>query len=386
MHEGERRKHPGGGSRLPPRAAGTQREMMDPVGELLGKPYRLVEYPDLGAVVHLDGVPPDVAGRLAALYGSFRCSVESLAAFSSLQPEGACVLADPPHVLLFAMKGRTIVVLNQAFAISPADASRALRALFRALPGARLIHVQLMFPLRELRAPMWNRGAILHFSIALPDTVEAYDAMIGRSTRKRLRGYEHRLRREHPDAAIEILTPGERSRELVDLYVTWKLARFHARGRTTYWENDAKFPEHFAELVLRLGEAHVLTIAAKPAAIVFTFPAGDTLCALEAGLDPEYERLDVGLLTLREVAREAVRRGAKSLDLTTGDREYKERIGATLHMAWGVSVFRRQVDKLWAPREGYGVARRWIRRYRDHYWRIRHAARHLVEWVLGHPI
>jgi hypothetical protein len=312
-----------------------------------GKPHRLKDYPDLGAIVHLNGVPPDVAARPAPLYGSFRCSPGNLAAFSTIQPEGACVLDTPEHVLLFAVRGERIIVLNQVFAIGPAEASRAFRALFRALPGARLIHVQLMFPLRELGLPLWNRGAILHFRIALPDTVEAYDAMIGRSTRKRLRGYENRLRREHPDARMEVISPGERSRELVDLYVTWKLARFHAAGRTTYWENDAKFPEHFAELV-RLGEVHMLTVAGKPAAIVFNFPAGDMLCALEAAFDAEYEHLDVGLLTLREVAREAVRRGAKTLDLTSGDREYKERLGATMHMAWGVSVFRRQVDKLWA--------------------------------------
>ena len=346
---------------------------------------KLLEFVDLGAVVHLDGVPPDVAERLPALYGSFRCSVECLATFGSNQPEGACVLHEPPHVLLFKVEGSTIVVLNQAFAIGPADASRAFRALFRALPGTRRIHVQVMFPPRELGLPKWVRGPIQHFSIALPDTVEAYDAMLGRSTRRRLRGYENRLHREYPDATTKTITPGEHTRELVDLFVAWKLTRFHARGLTTYWENDARFPERFAELVRQFGEVHVMMVAGKPAAIVFTFPAGDTLCALEAAFDPQYQHIDLGLLSLRDVAREAVRRGAKNLDLTTGDRQYKERLGATLHTAWGLSVFRHRVDKLWAPREGYGVAVRWVKRYNHHYWHVRHAARRLVERLLRRP-
>lgn len=345
-----------------------------------------LEFADLGAVIHLDGVPPDVAERLPGLYGSFRCSVECLATFSSTQPDGACVLREPPHVLLFAVGGSTIVVLNQAFAIGPAEATRACRALFRALPGTRRIHIQVLFPPRELGLPMWVRGPIQHLSIALPDTVEAYDAMLGRRTRSGLRQHANRLRREYPDATTEVLAPGERSRELVDLLVAWKLARFHAKGITTYWQDDAGLPERFAELVRRLGEAHVMSIAGKPAAIAFTFPAGDTLCGLEAAFDPQYEHLDLGLLLLREVAREAVRRGAENLDLTTGGRQYKERMGATLHTAWGLSVFRRQVDKLWAPREGYGVSVRWIRRYNDHYWRVRHAARRLVERVLRRPL
>jgi len=200
-----------------------------------------------------------------------------------------------------------------------------------------------------------------------------------------LRERANRLRREHPDATTEVITPGERSRELVDLLVAWKLARFQAKGIVTYWEEDAGLPERFAELVRQLGVAHVMTIAGKPVAIAFTFPAGDTLCGLEAAFDPQYEHLSLGVLLQREVAHEAVRRGAKTLDLTSGGREHKERMGATLHMAWGLSVFRRQVDKLWAPREGYGVAVRWIRGYNDRYWRVRHAARHLLERVLRRP-
>ncbi|HTX70930.1 MAG TPA: GNAT family N-acetyltransferase, partial [Thermoleophilia bacterium] len=47
--------------------------MTSVVGEPSAAPMRVADYPALGAVVYLGGVPPDVAQRVAPLYGSFRC-------------------------------------------------------------------------------------------------------------------------------------------------------------------------------------------------------------------------------------------------------------------------------------------------------------------------
>ena len=63
------------------------------------------------------------------------------------QPTGACLLESPHHVILFHVAGDTIEVSNKEFAIGPRSAERACRALFRALPGTRRIHLEVLFHL-----------------------------------------------------------------------------------------------------------------------------------------------------------------------------------------------------------------------------------------------
>jgi hypothetical protein len=47
---------------------------------------------------------------------------------------------------VFDRHGDTLDVLNKTFRIAPADASRACRALFRAFPEVRRIHLEVMTP------------------------------------------------------------------------------------------------------------------------------------------------------------------------------------------------------------------------------------------------
>ena len=204
--------------------------------------------------------------------------------------------------------------------------------------------------------------------------------------RRNMRNYENRLKRDFPDLTTTVFPSDERSPELFARFLDWKTSRFRAHGRETYWENDPALRDRFLELLRRRGEVHVTSIEGSQAAILFVFPVGDVMCAQESAFDPAYDHHRLGLVTQYWVARDAVDRGFRALNLLWGAGEHKARFGATPRRATALSIFRDQGSRLWSADEAWEVASREAKRRAERdYWRARHAARHAVERVLKRP-
>lgn len=144
-----------------------------------------LSYPDLGATIYPATVPDDLVEELPGLYSSLCSTVEWFRARDKVTPEGACVLAQPRHVLLFTLQDGTLEILNKATRIRPDDVERACRALFRAFPHVHRVHLEVMFQPSVLRMPHRVVYWADHQIIRLPPTVKEYDAFLGSSTRKR---------------------------------------------------------------------------------------------------------------------------------------------------------------------------------------------------------
>ncbi len=334
-----------------------------------------VQYPDLGATVSPWSVPDGVADELPELYGSLLSTADWFATEDRIEATGAVVLDQPRHVLLFYRDGDTVEILNKEFAIGPKAAARACRALFRALPGARRIHLEILFPPWQLLLPVRILYWTDHMVISLPGSVDAYTASLGKRTRRDLRQKGRRLRQDHPEIAIETIAPVADGRELLDTFVSWKNRRFNERGRETIWQGRPQIAETFLELLHRRGEARVTRIDGREAAIDFVFPVGTSIYALQSAFDPAYEPYGLGLLSTYGIACEAVERGARRLSLLWGTTGYKAHLGAKPRRASRLSVFRAQTDRLYSLDEAWEVAWRNLKRngQRD-YWRARHAA------------
>jgi hypothetical protein len=339
---------------------------------------RLV-YADLGAVVELGAVDEARFAELPGLYSSLFSTRDWFDRYFPDPPTGCCTLDAPRHVLIFRRDGGTVEIYNRTFEIAPRDAERACRALFRAFPFINRVHLHVLFPPRELRLPLRDLGGRDHMVLDLPETTEAWEASLGRSTRRNLRQYENRLRRAHPDAVTEVVDPSSRAAELLDLIVAWKVARFSARGQVTYWESRPEEYTLMLELLRRGGEAQITTIDGRVAAIVLLFWSGSGVCAQEWAHDPKHEALHLGFVSLRAAVTLAIERGARTMDLLWGNEQYKERFGARRVTSRGLSVFPSQAARVHSLGEARQVAyRRLGREARRRYWQARHQAGRLV--------
>jgi len=339
-----------------------------------------ITYTDIGATVYPDAVPDGLIGELPALYSSLFSTVDWWLTQDKVEPAGACLLEGPRHVLLFYIVDDTVEILNKVFAIDPADLRRACRALFRALPQARRIHVEILFSPEDLGLPHRAVQSAEHMVIDLPETPEQYLASLGKRTRGNLRNFENRLRRDHPDVATKIIVAGADARRLFDLFLDWKMTRFHNHGRVTLWETLPYQVDQFVDLMSRTGEVHLTTITGKPAAIRFMSPVGDTTYALQGAFDPEYEIYRLGLLSIYWAIGDAIERGQRHFNLLWGTIDYKSHLGGRPVKATGVSVFRSQAARLYSTDEALRIARRELRRRGARwYWNGRHRLRRTLE-------
>ncbi|HTX70928.1 MAG TPA: GNAT family N-acetyltransferase [Thermoleophilia bacterium] len=334
-----------------------------------------LEYPDLRATVFPASVPPGLAEELPELYGTLLSTLDWFEVEDKVAPTGACVLEQPHHVVLFSVSGDTIEVLNKEFDIGPRSAERLCRALFRAFPGARRVHLEVLFPPHTFGLPKRYLYWTDHMIVDLPDSVDEYLASLGKRTRREVRSKRRRLEEAYPDTAIEILMssddPGEYVRELI----AWKNLRFNARGEETAWQSIPNSDERLAELTRRRGQIRVTRIDGRVAALNFLFPVGTAVYALQSGFDPRYEDFSLGFLNTYENIADAIRTGHRRVSLLWGQEEHKRRFGAKPRRATRLSVFRRQTDRLYSLDEAWEVVRRELRRRGEReYWRARHAA------------
>jgi hypothetical protein len=328
---------------------------------------------DLDAVVHPARVPDGLIDELPDLYSSIFATAAWWETQDHATPTGACVLANPRHVLVFRTQGDTVEILNKFFRIAPGDVERAAQAIFRALPQVRRLQLEIMFPPKHLHGPKRVVSGADHMMISLPPTADEWLASLSRKTRGNLRNYESRLRRAYPEITTTIVPPGERSEELFSRFLGWKVQRFHEHERVTFWEVLPHLIPAYRELFARIAEAHVTTIAGEQAAIRFVVPIGRALYALQGSFDPKYSAFRLGFLTQSWIVRYAIERGKREVDMLWSNEGDKAHLGARRVRAYRVSLFPTQTARLHSLGEAREVAMRNAREFgADNYDRGRH--------------
>jgi hypothetical protein len=338
-------------------------------------PLRSVQYPDLGATVHLGSVPDGLADELPALYESLFSTLDWFLLQEHRVPNGACVLEEPRHVVLFWRKGVTAHILNKAFHCEPADANRIRAALFRAMPGVRCLRLDVMFPPEALTFPFLVRGFADCMVIDLPESVDAYYHSLSKNTRKNVRRRQNQLARDFPGLSTEMVSPGERSQELVDRLVGWKVERFRRKGLLAHWELDPASRRRAGALLRSCGQALVTSVDGEEVGIQLTFRVGDTAYAFQNGIDPRFEAYSLGFLTFYRLVCHAIETGAKRVNALDTYESSKRPLGAHPVRTSSLSVFRSRLSQLRSPREMRSIAR-------ERYWLARHA---LGQWLRRSP-
>jgi hypothetical protein len=329
------------------------------------------------ATVHPRVDPRRYAAELDTLYSSLFATVDWFETHDDAPWMGACELEQPRHVLLFTGTGDTVQILNKAFAIEPPDVERACRALFRAFPHVRRIHIEVVFPPARLGLPKRVLYTTDHMVVDLPATPEEYLASLSKRMRKHLRTYRNRLQHDFSDVSTDVFPSAgdERVLMLFDQLLRWKTERFGSRGQKTYWENDPRLADRFLALLARRGEVRVTTLDGRTAAILFDFAVGDVMCAQESATDPDLDLCGLALLSDYWEVCDAISRGFRALNMLWGTEEHKARLGATPRTATALSVFADQRSRLYSLDEAREVAWRAVKRHAERqYWRARHAA------------
>ncbi len=328
-------------------------------------------FADLGATVHCGPVAEEFFEELPGLYCNVFATKEWLDSFDCIMPSGVCVLSDPRHIGLFALRGDRLFLLNnaspcsEASSVAPRDVWRVCSALFRVFPRARRLELEIPFAPEELHVPFRTLSAEERYLMDLPATTEEYTASLGPRTRKNLRNYRNRLTRRYPDAYTEVLTPSpEEMERLFAQLVVWVNARMRAKGRISSFEQYPDRRERILAGLIACGAtAHVTVIEGQMAAVEFVCCVESSATVIAGGFDQRYTDLSLGFLSTYRAICNSIDVGVRHCNLMrTSSGGYKLRLGARpVRITWAV-LLRSELARYWPPLESCKLVYRWLQR------------------------
>jgi hypothetical protein len=331
-------------------------------------PDRRADYPDLGAIVHLDGAPNDLLDELPELYHSPYSTAEYFTAHDRPRRIYACELHEPRHVVAFSTLGATADVLNKVIEIEPAALERVATAIFRAHPEIRRVRAEVKFPPHELGMPVRQLYRADDQVIALPASRQAWERRLGTATRRHLPEYRNRLQREHPDFRLDTLEGAEIGLPLVEQIFAWNRHRIVAKGESWLYDEQPASAHKLWRLLQSRGVALCGYLGDELVAGELLQHMGPDCWAQIGGFDPAHGDFHLGFLMTTFCVTEAIGRGAARLHFGWGTIDYKQRLGAVPVTAYRIAVFRSPLDKALYARETW----RTLARDRNiYYWRAR---------------
>ena len=282
--------------------------------------------PDLGSTVYLHHVPDWAAAELPELYQSCYAVLDYFLVCAHTNDMSACVLEEPRHVVVFAVDGSTVVVMNQLFEIDPESAIRVARSIFRAAPRVKRIRLtESRLDLDTLPMPTRVLGAASNMVLVLPSDVDKYLAGLSRGTRQKLRGYARRLEKAFPTHRFRILGPSEIDASFVHRIVEMNRQRMASKGWvSSYRDEDEIF---LMERARRHGFATTITIDGRMVAGTLGSRAGNQIYLHLQAFDNDYADYHLGLVTLYLTVSACIEGGVRKLHLLWGKSDYKLRLG-----------------------------------------------------------
>ena len=208
-------------------------------------------------------------------------------------------------------------------------------------------------------------------------TWDSYLAAIGSEHRYNLR---RRIRRLNTDFRVDFeqaetdVQRGEALRAFIALHNL----RWQTRGGSDALNcaNLVAFHEEWTRLALARGwlRLFVLRLNGRPAAVLYGLRYLKTFYFYQSGLNPEFSKHSIGLVTLGLSIKHAIEEGASEYDMLHGDEEYK--------FHWARSI-RRLIRLELHPPNGRGLLCRGARIVRDVGGRMAHRllSKPIVEWI-----
>ncbi len=172
-----------------------------------------------------------------------------------------------------------------------------------------------------------------------------YDEYLkGRSSsfRKQLLRYDRRLERQATIELRQTATAAELSAD-VETFYRLHLARWAGRGDSSLEADGARaFHVDFAREAFGRGWLRLLILEAdgEPIAAFFGWLIGGRYAFYQAGFDPAWSKLSVGLVMHGRVIERAIAEGATEYDMLLGTEAYKDRFCACRREAETVTLTR----------------------------------------------
>ncbi len=316
--------------------------------------------PSLICEIHEHAVPPFVIAALDQLYGSMFASWRHVQLCEADRPMPHAWVAwrhgEVAAALLFRIEPARVLVLTEMMAIEAELVDAFCRSVYGRYPQADMIVLNAVDVVgadtpsssHSLRWPSQSYAFSEDFVITLPANVDAYRALLGKSTRKTIKGYGNRIERELPGLRWECLKADSLSLQQQRRLVR-TLQRFKRDGMQQRGKRPAIDRRDTARLLLLARECGLFGIATVNGRVVAGSLAcrfGDHYVMLLSAADPVLERFRLGFLACYWSICDCIAQQASVCHLLWGRYDYKIQLLGRLRVLSRMHIYRSRLSML----------------------------------------
>lgn len=312
--------------------------------------------PAIISEIHESAVPAFAAAALDRLHGSLYASLRHLQLCEADQPVPHTWIGyrrgEVIGVLLFRMRGTRAVVLTEMFALEQEVVDEFCRALFSRFAYANAICFNAVaLPRPLLRGCRQLYAFSENYVIELPASVEQYQGALGKSTRKTIKGYGNKLRRDHPDLRWEVchgadMEDGE-LQGLVQQLQAFKRDSMALRGKRA--DIDARDTERMITLATECGLIGIARIDGRICGGSLACRIGNNYVMLLSAADPALEAYRLGMLCCFWSVCDCIAAGARQCHLLWGRYQYKTQLLGVPQPLYRLNLYRSPLQMVLSP-------------------------------------
>ncbi|NQU21382.1 MAG: GNAT family N-acetyltransferase [Candidatus Nealsonbacteria bacterium] len=209
---------------------------------------------------------------------------------------------------------------------------------------------QLVERLEEAGNTVHHRDGPNCWRIELPESWDAYLAMLSKSHRKQIR----RLQRDLLDTGRAVLHTVTRADELpaaIDVLIDLHQRRRQSLGEPGCFASPAfaAFHREVMPRLLRSGQLqlHWLELDGRPVAAEYQLAGGGVVYAYQSGIEPELAQQQPGRIATVAALRRAIEHGYRALDFLRGDEPYKAHFRAEPRPSMAVRIVPNRPTAQW---------------------------------------
>lgn len=332
----------------------------------------------LACEIHEHMVPPFVVEALDRLYGSMFASWRHLQLCEADSPTPHSWVAwrhgEVAAALLFRIEPTRVLVLTEMMAIDASLVDAFCRSVYARYPQAGVVVLNAVDVIgwqrneatrnacavraapdvqavQSVRWPSQSYAFSEDYVIELPDSVDAYRAMLGKSTRKTINGYGNRVVRELPGLQWECRDAQSMSRQeqraLVRTLQRYKRDSMQERGKQA--AIDRRDTARLLVLARECGLYGIARVNGRVVAGSLACRFGDHYVMLLSAADPSLARLRLGFLACYWAVCDCIRHQARACHLLWGRYDYKLQLLGQLRVLRRVQLYRSRLTMLGQP-------------------------------------
>jgi hypothetical protein len=287
-------------------------------------------------------VPCFVEGEMDRLYQCIFSSVAQFRIYGMAEDTSTYVVrknGSITTIFLFRQNGGSIKVLNEVIAVSQEEIIRFSDYIFSNLSNVNLILFNgIQTKIERLPFPYQCVNRLENIVLSLPNTVDEYLDHLGKSTRKTIKGYSNKLKREHPTFTCHVYTQDEMEESHIREVVKFNKARMALKNITASY--DEAEMERIIHLAKKYGMICIAEIDGKMCAGSLSYRIGDNFYMSINAHDPQYDEYRLGFLCAFTIISECIKRGGKECHMLWGRQDYKYRLLGVQRDLVALSVYR----------------------------------------------